>query len=204
MPQARMWLAADGGPPPGVHPALMRIVVALGRRETAPGEALAPLARDHELVISHGEDPVKAAALALALRNDLPDHDVVAVLAHVVLAGEDTAAGRPPAAPALPEPRAIAELRSLRALVEAGSLVLCSVAGDPVALDPVGGMRRVRAAVDADLSASLLARRLDADLFLLGGGGSGPSGCEAAKRFEAATGRPAARLSPDGALPVAR
>jgi len=69
---------------------------------------------------------------------------------------------------ASPEPRAVPEIRSLRTLVKAGTLVICAGGGGiPVTIDGLGTMRGVEAVVDKDLTASLLARRLDADLMLL-------------------------------------
>ncbi len=67
-----------------------------------------------------------------------------------------------------PEPSAITQLRSLRLLIDAGVLVICAGAGGmPVLIDETGAMRGVEAVVDQDLTAALLARRLDADLLLL-------------------------------------
>jgi carbamate kinase len=67
-----------------------------------------------------------------------------------------------------PEPRAISELRALRLLVEAGILVICAGGGGvPVTVGADGRLRGVEGVVDKDLTASLLARRLDADLLLM-------------------------------------
>ena len=67
-----------------------------------------------------------------------------------------------------PEPRAITELRAIRLLVEAGVLVICAGGGGiPVAVGADGELRGVEGVVDKDLTAALLARRLDADLLLL-------------------------------------
>jgi carbamate kinase len=67
-----------------------------------------------------------------------------------------------------PEPHAIAEIRSLRALLDSGALVICAGgAGIPVALDGLGTMRGIEAVIDQDLIAALLARRLDADLLVM-------------------------------------
>jgi carbamate kinase len=67
-----------------------------------------------------------------------------------------------------PEPWAIAELRSLRVLVEAGTLVICAGGGGiPATVDAGGEMRGVEAVIDKDLTSSLLARRLDADLLMM-------------------------------------
>ncbi|HKZ15396.1 MAG TPA: carbamate kinase [Solirubrobacterales bacterium] len=67
-----------------------------------------------------------------------------------------------------PEPRAISELRAIRLLVDAGVLVICAGGGGiPVAIGPDGALRGVEGVVDKDLTAALLARRLDADLLLM-------------------------------------
>ncbi len=67
-----------------------------------------------------------------------------------------------------PEPHAIAELGSLRTLIDAGVVVICAAgAGDPMTIDAAGRMRPVEAVVDRELTAALLARRLDADLLLV-------------------------------------
>ncbi|HVW47563.1 MAG TPA: carbamate kinase [Solirubrobacterales bacterium] len=67
-----------------------------------------------------------------------------------------------------PEPRAICELRPLRLLVDAGVLVICAGGGGiPVTMDADGRLQGVEGVVDKDLTAALLARRLDADLLLM-------------------------------------
>jgi carbamate kinase len=67
-----------------------------------------------------------------------------------------------------PEPHAIAELPSLRMLIDAGVLVICAGGGGiPITVDGAGAMRGVEAVIDKDLTAALLARRLDVDLLLL-------------------------------------
>jgi carbamate kinase len=67
-----------------------------------------------------------------------------------------------------PQPRAISELRAIRLLVDAGVLVICAGGGGiPVAMGADGALRGVEGVVDKDLTAALLARRLDADLLLM-------------------------------------
>lgn len=67
-----------------------------------------------------------------------------------------------------PEPRRILEIQAIRLLLEAGVVVICAGGGGvPVVADPHGGWRGVEAVVDKDLSAALLADRLDADSLLL-------------------------------------
>jgi carbamate kinase len=137
--------------------------------------------------------------LELALRNALPDRDLVTVLSEVVVSAHDPAFDAPskPIGPLYseddarriagergwsvgqdgtgfrrlvpsPEPQAILEMRSLRTLIDAGVLVICAGGGGiPVALDGDGTMHGVEAVVDKDLTASLLARRLEADLLMM-------------------------------------
>ena len=121
--------------------------------------------------------------LELALRNQIPDRDIATLLTETTVDADDPAFEEPtkPIGPVYsgaeaarlraergwvigrdgdrfrrlvpsPEPQAISELRPLRLLVDAGVLVICA---------GVGGV------VDKDLTAALLARRLDADLLLM-------------------------------------
>jgi carbamate kinase len=223
----------------------MRILLALGgnallrrgepasapnqrRNVEAAAVALAEIAAEHELIVTHGNGPqvgllalqneafpdvppypldvldaesegMVGHMLELALRNALPERDVVSVLTEVVVAADDPAFGRPtkPIGPVYgdgqaqrlrldrgwtmgrdgagyrrlvpsPEPHAIAEIRSLRSLVDSGALVICAGGGGiPVAIDGMGVMHGVEAVIDKDLTAALLARRLDADLLLM-------------------------------------
>jgi carbamate kinase len=223
----------------------MRILVALGgnallkRGEAAAAEAqrrnvevaaraLADLAAEHELIVTHGNGPqvgllalqnesypdvepypldvlgaesegMVGHMLELALRNALPGREVVTVLTEVVVSPQDPAFHRPskPIGPVYPEeearrlaaergwaigpdgngfrrlvpspdPHAIAELRSLRVLLDAGALVICAGGGGiPTVVDGAGEMRGVEAVIDKDLTAALLARRLDADMLLM-------------------------------------
>lgn len=188
---------------------------------------LAEVASQHEVIVTHGNGPqvgllalqgdaspevppypldflgaesegMVGHMLELALRNALPERDVVSVLTEVVVAADDPAFVQPtkPVGPLYreararelsrqrgwavgpdgggyrrivpaPEPHAIAEIRSLRVLVESGAMVVCAGGGVPVALDGLGTLRGVEAVVDRDLTAALLARRLDADLLVL-------------------------------------
>jgi len=227
----------------------MRILVALGgnallRRSVAvAAAAVAKLAREHEVMLTHGNGRragMVGHVLELALRNQLPERDVVSVLTEVVIAAGDPALLKPsqPIGPVYderraqrlrldrgwtmgregggyrrlvpsPEPHAIAEVRSLRALIDAGALVVCAGGGVPVILDGMGTMHGVEAVVDKDLTAALLARRLDADLLLMltdvgAAAGSMAPKVEAASRFAEATGRRAAIGALPDAVRVAR
>jgi len=197
------------------------------RNVEAAAKAIAELADRHELVLIHGHGPQVGSLtlqdgafpdvppcpldvldaesegmighlLELALRNALPDRDVVSILTEVVVSADDPSFGSPtePIGPVFskeqaqrlrldrgwtlgregdgyrrlvpsPEPRAIAEIRSIRALLGAGALVICGGDGIPVAMDGIGTLHGVEAVVDQDLTAALLARRLDADILLL-------------------------------------
>lgn len=224
----------------------MRILVALGgnallrRGEPASAAAqeanvaraavaLAELAGEHEIVLTHGNGPqvgllalqteayqdgagtypldvlgaesegMIGYLLELALRNAMPERDVVSVLSQVVVDRADPAFSVPskPIGPVYseaegrrlaaarnwtvgpdgdglrrlvpsPDPRAIAELPSLRVLIEAGALVICAGGGGiPIAVDEDGAMRGVEAVIDKDLTAALLARRLEAEMLLM-------------------------------------
>jgi carbamate kinase len=159
----------------------MRILVALGanallrRGEIASAQdrrcsveqaaaALAELAHEHAVVVTHGNGPELGHRLELALRNRLPERDVVNVLTQIVVDRDDPAFRRPVPSP---EPSAIAEIRSLRVLVDSGALVICGGGGIPIALNGDGTMHGVEAVIDEDLTAALLARRLDAEALLM-------------------------------------
>lgn len=67
-----------------------------------------------------------------------------------------------------PEPRRIVELGAVRLLLEAGVLVVCAGGGGiPVVVNESGAMYGVEAVVDKDLTATLLAREVQADALLL-------------------------------------
>lgn len=198
------------------------------RNVEAAAEGLAAIAAEHKLIVTHGNAPqvgllalqsesyhevppypldvlgaesegMVGHMLGLALRNALPDRDVVTVLTEVVVSPDDPAFRKPskPIGPTYtparaeelarergwtvgrdgnsfrrlvpsPEPNAVAQLRSLRVLIESGALLICAGGGGvPVTLDGDGKMRGVEAVIDKDLTAALLARRLDVDLLLL-------------------------------------
>lgn len=163
MPKAAMWGAADGRSPRLGDPLAMRILVpASAEPALEPGAvpsvaSLARLADGNELVVLTGTGR-QAATLALALRNELPDRDVVTVLLQAVTSADD------PDFVAAPAPQAIAALPSIRLLLEAGSLVVCATGCVAGVLDGSGEMRAVETMVDRHRTAALLARRLDAEL----------------------------------------
>jgi carbamate kinase len=69
---------------------------------------------------------------------------------------------------ASPRPRAIVELETIRLLLDAGHVVIaCGGGGIPVFEDEAGDYQGVEAVIDKDLASSLLARGLNAGLFLI-------------------------------------
>jgi carbamate kinase len=198
MPNHSMWLLPDGRRRQIRQPLTMRVLAAIGNRVSAgrgdgiparqheieaDAQTLASLADEHELVLSH-PDGAAGKMLELALRNVLPDRDLVMVPTGIVvgLAGAITH-----------RPNGIVSLRSLRTLINAGVLVICAVRCTPLTLDHAGAMRYVDGPTDEDQAAALLARRLDVDLFvLIVDGEPTVSKVEAARRFVSVTERRAA------------
>ncbi len=69
---------------------------------------------------------------------------------------------------ASPRPRRIFEIRPIRQLLEAGTIVICAGGGGiPTAYDANDRLVGVEAVVDKDLASGLLARELDADLLVI-------------------------------------
>jgi carbamate kinase len=66
-----------------------------------------------------------------------------------------------------PEPAGLPDLPAIRTLLGTGAIVVCAGGGGIPIADGAGGIRGVEAVVDKDLTASLLARELDADALLL-------------------------------------
>jgi carbamate kinase len=69
---------------------------------------------------------------------------------------------------ASPQPLDIVELSTIRLLLEAGVTVVCAGGGGvPVVADAAGSLHGVEAVIDKDLSAALLAERLDAAMLVM-------------------------------------
>jgi carbamate kinase len=67
-----------------------------------------------------------------------------------------------------PRPLRIVEIAAIRMLVEAGAVVVCTGGGGiPVTVDEAGLLHGVEAVIDKDLATELLAREIDADLFVM-------------------------------------
>ena len=67
-----------------------------------------------------------------------------------------------------PRPKRIFEMRPIQWLLEHGAIVICSGGGGiPTAYTEDGKLRGVEAVIDKDLASELLARELDADLFIM-------------------------------------
>jgi carbamate kinase len=224
----------------------VRIVVALGgnallqRGQTPDAEvqednvrravdALAPLARDHELVVTHGNGP-QVGVLALqsasdphlttpypfdvlgaqtqgmigywllqSMQNHLPDRQVAAIINQTLVEAADPAFADPTKfvgevyekdeadrlaaergwairadgdgwrrVVGSPRPQRVVETRLIRLLLESGAVVVCAGGGGvPVIRDGTGQLRGVEAVVDKDLTSSVLAEALDADVLLV-------------------------------------
>jgi carbamate kinase len=224
----------------------MRILVALGgnallrrgepmtadnqrRNVRIAAEALAPLGREHQLIISHGNGP-QVGLLALQgaaysevspypldvlgaqtegmigymieqeLGNILPfEQPLATILSMVEVDPNDPAFDHPtkPIGPvytreeserlaaeegwvmapdgdafrrvvASPRPQRIFQIRPVKWLLEKGCIVICAGGGGiPTMYHPGRKLQGVEAVVDKDLASSLLARELEADLFIM-------------------------------------
>ncbi|HEY2737258.1 MAG TPA: carbamate kinase [Thermoanaerobaculia bacterium] len=192
-------------------------------------EALAPLGREHELIISHGNGPqvgllalqgeayTKVAAYPLdvlgaqtegmigymieqELGNILPFEQPFATILSMVEVDPADPAFQNPSKPigpqyeeeesrrlaaekgwtmapdgdkfrrvvASPLPQRIFQIRPVKWLLEHGCIVICAGGGGiPTMYGPDGKLHGVEAVVDKDRASSLLARELEADLFIM-------------------------------------
>lgn len=224
----------------------MRIVVALGgnallergqrpdaKLQRANAEramaSLAPLAEEHELVITHGNGP-QVGVLALesanddrlsepypfdtlgaetqgmigywmlqALQNEMPGREVAALVTQTEVSSDDPAFDNPTkfvgemytqdeaeklaeergwqvkpdgsgyrrVVPS-PQPAEIVEIKTIKALIEAGSTVICAGGGGiPVVRDEDGRLTGIEAVIDKDSTGRVLAEAVGADAFLV-------------------------------------
>ncbi len=192
-------------------------------------EALAPLAAEHELVITHGNGP-QVGVLALqsasdphlttpypfdvlgaqtqgmigywllqAMQNALPGRQVAAIINQTLVEAHDPAFAEPTKfvgevyseqeaselaesrgwtvkpdgdkwrrVVGSPKPQRVVETRLIRLLLESGAVVVCAGGGGvPVIRNEQGRLEGVEAVVDKDLTTSVLAEALEADVFLV-------------------------------------
>lgn len=66
-----------------------------------------------------------------------------------------------------PEPRRIVELDAIRSLIASGYVVVCCGGGGIPVVEADGALSGVRAVIDKDLTASMLAREIAADLLVI-------------------------------------
>ena len=149
--------------------------------------ALAPVARRHELIVTHGDghqqesfalesaddanptrtyplDALDAQTQALigywlveALQRELPDHKVACLLTRTLVDADD---------PTLP--LGLVEGPIIERLLAPNVVIVCSGGGGgPVVDDPARLQRGVEALVDKDLTAAVLAEQVGADRLLL-------------------------------------
>ena len=120
--------------------------------------ALAPLARQHELVVCHGNGPQAKLEPLIhqELGSELPvDAQIATVLTMVEVDPDDPVV-----------PRRIFGLEAIETLLERNCVVVCAGGGIPVAYTDERRLSGVEVAVDRDLAAALLAIDLRADALL--------------------------------------
>lgn len=128
----------------------MRILLAAGRNESETLTVLKRLLPSNEVTVAHANE--EGESLELAIQNALPGQEVLTVPVRVVVDAEEPSS-----------PRAILGLRSLRTLIGAQILVICSFNQSlPVLIGKTGKMEPIEAKVAAEPAFELLARRLDA------------------------------------------
>jgi len=144
-----------GGPGLWINISSMRILLAGNGSDTQTLATVDRLLPQAEVVLTQAGEA--ASSLELTLRNALPDREVVTVPVQVVVDAEEPSA-----------PRGILGLRSLRTLIESGSLVICALGRTPpVVIGKTGKMEPVEAEIAEKPAVELLARRLDAHPMVL-------------------------------------
>ena len=168
----------------------MRIVIALGgnalmKRGEKPdaqsqidnvnlaAAALAPLAEEHEIVITHGNGP-QVGVLALQSANptkfvgevyDKETADKMAAERGWVVKADGPHFRRVVGSP---KPQRVIETRLVRSLINAGAVVVCSGGGGvPVIRNEKGKLQGVEAVIDKDLTAAVLAEHLEAAFLMI-------------------------------------
>ncbi len=128
----------------------MRLLLTTNGSDAETLAALGGLLPEAEVVLA--QPGGLGQPLELTLRNALPEQEVVTVSIQAVVDAEEPT-----------KPRAILGLRSLRALIASGSLVICAIdRRPPVVIGSEGKMEAVEAEIEEEAMLELLARRLDA------------------------------------------
>ncbi len=167
------------------------------RNVAVAARAIAAVAREHTVVVTHDRAPDRRAGerthadLEQALETEMPGRKVASlvteVIARLVPVGPryaDTDDGRRFAAEfgwmvaqdgdgfrrcvPSPEPQRIVQLKTINTLIEAGVLVIC-VCGEGIAITKaeLGPREGEVIIIDSDLAAALLAEQVGADLLML-------------------------------------
>lgn len=137
-------------PPLSSNISAMRILLATNGSDAETLAALAGLIPRAEVVLA--QPGGLGQPLELALRNALPEQEVVTVPIQMVVDAEEPT-----------RPRAILGLRSLRTLIGSGATVICAFdPAPPVVIGQAGTMEAVETTVEEEAALDLLARRLDA------------------------------------------
>ncbi|HEY4887958.1 MAG TPA: carbamate kinase [Candidatus Dormibacteraeota bacterium] len=185
----------------------MLVVIALGANALLPlGEpknadaqlrsvavaarAIAAVAREQTVMVTHGNGPQVGHVLEQALENEMPGRKIASLVTEVIVRlvpvgprYADTDDGRRFAAElgwmvaqdgngfrqsvCSPEPQRIVQLKTINTLIEAGVLVIC-VCGEGIAITEAAlGLREVKVTIDTDLAAALVAEQVGADLLML-------------------------------------
>jgi len=148
----------------------MRIVVALGghafprriehaahendrQQIRAAARALADLARDHSLVVTHETDRLIEDQLRRELANLLGHDRITTLLTRTIVRGV--------------QPADICELPAIRLLADNDFLVICASGYAPVRRAEAGALENLEGPLDNDLWSAVLARRLQADCLML-------------------------------------
>lgn len=143
-----------------------RLQQAIGNALRQAGDSRTVTSVLTQVVVSAGDPAFLSPSKPIGPFYDAPSAEVLARDKGWVMV-DDAGRGMRRVVPS-PEPLEIVETRAIRALVEAGVVVIAAGGGGiPVVRDAKGLLRGVEAVVDKDRASSLLARLLGADLLLI-------------------------------------